>query len=168
MAEAQFPVNDQVLADPVHLIMEDGRSAGAVSLDQAKYLAHQASLDLVEISPRANPPVAKLLDYNKFRYQQEKQARQSAAKNPQLKEMRLSFSINPHDLETKARRARQFLSEGHFVRAFINLRGRENAFPEKAKQRLVSFMSTIDGALEKDVTHVGKKVQLIIKPRKQN
>lgn len=166
MTEAQFPVNDQIIADPVHLIMDDGRSAGTVSLDQAKYLAHQSLLDLVEISPRANPPVVKLLDYNKFRYQQEKQARQSAAKNPQLKEIRLSFSIGTHDLETKARRARQFLSEGHFIRAFINLRGRENAFPEKAKQRLEDFMSTIGGVLEKDVTHIGKKVQLIIKPQK--
>lgn len=167
MVEQHFPVNDQIVADPVHLIMDDGRSAGTVSLDQAKYLAAQSQLDLVEISPKANPPVAKLLDYNKFRYQQEKQARQSAAKNLQLKEVRLSFSINAHDQETKARQARQFLAEGHFVRAFINLRGRENAFPEKAKQRLIAFMDLISGALEKDITHVGRKVQLIIKPQKQ-
>jgi|GEM_PF-2033990 len=148
--------------------MSDGRSAGVVSLDQARYLAREHNLDLVEISSTNDPPIVKLLDYNKYRYQQEKLARQAQVnrKNNQLKEMRLSFSIDEHDLETKANRAREFLAEGHFVRVFIKLRGRENVFPGKAKQILFDFQNRVGGAEEQPVSQVANKVQLTMKPKK--
>lgn len=132
--------------------------------------AREASLDLVEIAPKAHPPVAKLLDYNKFRYEQEKKARQSArsAKNPQLKEVRLSFRIGAHDVETKAKRAKAFLDEGHFLKAFIVLRGRENVFPDKAKGILEMFRQATDSSIEQPVTHIGNRVQVILKPGKTN
>lgn len=145
--------------------MEDGQSGGTVSLDQARYLSHQYGLDLVEIAPKAQPPVVRLLDYNKFRYEQEKHARQSKKTANQLKEMRLSYAIDSHDLATKAKRAKEFLDQGHFVRAFINLRGRQNVFPDKAKQVLNQFMAEVDGEVEQPVSHVGKRVQLIIKKK---
>lgn len=147
--------------------MNDGRSAGAVSLDQARYLAAQYELDLVEIGPNASPPIAKLLDYNKYRYQQEKHARGATKSKTELKEMRLSFRINSHDIETKAKRAKEFLDEGDFVRVYINLRGRENMFPDKAKQTLMDFVSHVEGEIEQPVNQAGKKIQLIIKPKKK-
>lgn len=148
--------------------MEDGRSGGTVSLDQARYLAEQYGLDLVELNGQATPAIVKLLDYNKYRYQQEKHAR--AAGKPkvnELKEVRLSFSIDDHDLMVKANRAKEFLAQGNFVRVAIQLRGRENVFPEKAKQRLEEFAQTVDAVIEQPVTHLGKKIHLIIKPKKK-
>lgn len=148
--------------------MNDGRSAGTVSLDQARYLAAQHELDLVEIGSNATPPITKLLDYNKYRYQQEKHARGTTRTKTELKEMRLSFRINSHDLETKAKRAKEFLDAGDFVRVYINLRGRENIFPDKAKQTLLDFVAFVDGEIEQPVNQAGKKIQLIVKPKKKN
>lgn len=145
--------------------MNDGESRGVISTQDALRLAREFELDLVEIAPKAQPPVAKLLDYNKFRYEQEKKARHAAksSKNPQLKEVRLSFGIGQHDIETKAKRAKEFLDEGNFIRAYITLRGRENVFPDKAKQTLESFRQVLGAVAEQPVTHVGNKVQVILK-----
>lgn len=145
--------------------MPDGRSAGNVSIDQAKYLASQYELDLVLINVNATPPIAKILDYNKFRYQQEKQTR-GGKKVGQLKEVRLSYRIDPHDLETKANRARKFLEEGHLVRVFIKLRGRENLFLAQAKTGLEKFLDLCGGQWEQSITQVDKRIQAVIKPRK--
>lgn len=148
--------------------MNDGQSGGTVSLDQARYLAEQYGFDLVELNGQASPIIVKLLDYNKYRYQQEKHARIAGKpKVNELKEVRLSFSIDSHDLEVKANRAKEFLADGHFVRVAIQLRGRENVFPEKAKQRLEEFAQTVDAVIEQPVTHLGKKIHLIIKPKKK-
>lgn len=147
--------------------MNDGRSAGTVDIDQARYLAAEYQLDLVEIGPNASPPVAKLLDYNKYRYQQEKHARGGVKQKNELKEVRLSYSINSHDLETKGKRAKEFLDEGHFVRAYINLRGRENVFPEKAEKNLLAFAELIGAAIDQPVNKTGKKVQIILKANKK-
>jgi translation initiation factor IF-3 len=147
--------------------MNDGRSAGTVSLDQARYLAAEHGRAPVDIGSNATPPVAKLLDYNKYRYQQEKHARGTTRTKTELKEMRLSFRIGGHDLETKAGRAKEWLDAGDFVRVYINLRGRENIFPDKAKQTLLDFVSHVDGEIEQPVNQAGKKIQLIVKPKKK-
>jgi translation initiation factor IF-3 len=146
--------------------MDDGRSMGVVPLSEAKALAREKELDLVELNGSARPPIVKILDFNKYRYQQEKQARGLSKQNNELKEVRLSFKIGVHDLEVKAKKAKEFLETGNFVRVFINLRGRENVFPDKAKQTLLDFSKLVDAELEQPVTHEGKKVQLIIKKRK--
>lgn len=148
--------------------MEDGRSAGNVSLDQARYLAAQSDLDLVELNPNANPPIVKLLDYNKYRYQQEKTARGVKQHSTELKEIRLSFSINDHDVAIKANRAKEFLDDGNFVRAYIQLRGRENIFPDKAKQTLIEFGNQIGAEIEKPPSQTGKRIEIIVKPKKKN
>lgn len=148
--------------------MSDGQSGGTVSLDQARYLAEQYGIDLVELNAQASPAIVKLLDYNKYRYQQEKHARIAGKpKVNEMKEVRLSFSIDDHDLMVKANRAKEFLDAGHFVRVAIQLRGRENVFPDKAKARLESFAQTVDAVIEQPVTHLGKKIHLIIKPKKK-
>lgn len=146
--------------------MDDGRSAGTVSLDQARYLAAQSDLDLVEIGPAATPPVAKLLDYNKYRYQQEKHARGHKAKTSELKEIRLGFKTDEHDLATKAKRAQQFLDQGHIVRVYIQLRGRENVFPDKAKQTLDQFRGRVNAETDQPISQVGKRVIIILRKKK--
>lgn len=146
--------------------MDDGRQAGVVSTDQARYLAEQSELDLVEIAPNTNPPVAKLLDFNKFRYQQEKHARQTKAKGGEMKEIRLSFRIDEHDLSTKAKRAKEFLDEGHLVRAYILLRGRENIFPDKAKETLSAFQQLLDAQVEQPVLQIGSRIQVTLRGKK--
>lgn len=162
----EFPVNEQIVASKVHLIMNDGRSAGVVSIDQARYLAAQHGLDLVEINSSTKEPIVKLLNYNKYRYQQEKQLKGTVKKTNQLKEIRLGFSTDEHDLETKAKKAREFLESGHFVRVYLQMRGRENIFVDKAKQTLLAFQQRVGATIEQPITHLGKKVQLIIKPKK--
>jgi len=147
--------------------MDDGRSAGVVTLDQARYLATEHGLDLVLINSKTNPPIAKLLDYNKYRYQKEKQSRSSQRRTSQLKEIRLSFTIDKHDLEIKAKRAREFLEQGHLVRIFIILRGRQNVFPDKAKQILRDFLEMAQAEQEQEITAVGERIQLIMKPKKR-
>lgn len=146
--------------------MEDGRSLGVIPLSQARQLAQEKGLDLVELNGSARPPIIKVLDFNKYRYQQEKQARGMVKQNNELKEVRLSFQIGDHDLEVKAKKAREFLEGGNFVRVFINLRGRENVFPDKAKRILEDFRQLVGADLEQAVSHEGKKVQLIIKKKK--
>lgn len=163
--ERKLLVNEEIIVPQVHLIVADGRSAGTVSADQARYLASQDELDLVLINVNATPPIAKILDYNKFRYQQEKQTR-GTKKTGQLKEMRLSFRINDHDLETKATRAKRFLANGDLVRIFILLRGRENIFPDRAKTVLQKFMEMSGGDWEQPISQVEKRVQAIVKPSK--
>lgn len=166
MIEQKFPVNEEIREREVHLIMQDGRSAGTVSLDQARYLASQYDLDLVQINNQ-KPPVVKLLDYNKYRYQQEKNAR-TVKKTGQLKEMRLSFLIDEHDLATKATQARKFLADGSLVRLFILLRGRQNLFPDKGKAVLEKFRAAAGGEWEQNVTQVGKRLQAIIRAGKKS
>ena len=147
------------------MILPDGRSAGAVSIDQARYLASEYEMDLILINVNSTPPIAKILDYNKLKYQQEKQSR-NAKKTSQLKEMRLSFRINDHDLEIKANQAKKFLAEGHMVRAFTLLRGRENLFPDKAKAGLDKFTELTGGQWEQTPLQVGKRITGIIRPKK--
>ncbi len=146
--------------------MDDGRSAGKVGLDQARYLAAQAELDLVEIGPNASPPVTKLLDFNKYRYQQEKHARGNKTRANDLKEIRLGFKTDDHDLETKAKRAQQFLDQGHIVRVYIQLRGRENVFPDKAKQTLDQFRQRTVSEMDSPITQVGKRIICILRKKK--
>lgn len=168
LTDREHRINHEIRVPQVHLILADGESHGTVATQEALRLAREAGLDLVEIAPKATPPVTKLLDYNKFRYEQEKKARHSTknARNPQLKEVRLSFRIGTHDIQTKAKRAREFMEQGHFIRVLIVLRGRENVFPDKAKERLEEFRVVTDSIVEQPVTHVGNRVQVILKAKK--
>lgn len=164
--DKKYRINYEITAPEVHLILDDGRSLGVVPTSQARSLAKEKELDLVELNGNARPPIVKILDFNKYRYQQEKQSRGMAKQSNELKEVRLSFQIGGHDLEVKAKKAKEFLDDGDFVRVFINLRGRENIFPEKAKQILLDFQQLVGADLERPISHEGKKVQLIIKKKK--
>ena len=113
----------------MRVINDQGDQLGIMSRAEALNAAEESGLDLVEISPNANPPVAKIVDWGKFNYQKTKQQQKSKrnAKNPELKQMRLGMKISDHDLEVKLKKVQKFLDAGHKAKITVFYRGRENA-----------------------------------------
>ena len=125
-------VNDQIIAPRVRLVGKDGDQLGIVSLEDALTKAGDQGLDLVEVAPKADPPVAKILDYGKFRYEQQKRQRESKKKQHVItnKEVRMRPSIGDHDLETKINHSIKFLQEGSRLKISVRFRGRELSRPD--------------------------------------
>lgn len=115
---------------------------GIVSFDEAKRLAIEKSLDLVEIGPNANPPVVKMIDYSKFLYQQKK-LKKNKIQPLKIKVVRFSVRIASHDLDVKANQASKFLRKGHKVQVYLMLKGREKGYIDIAKEKLKDFLSRI-------------------------
>lgn len=132
IAATEPRVNDQIRISPVRLIDGEGEQVGVVALQRAREEAAASGLDLVEVAPNARPPVVKLLDYGKFRYDEQKKAREAKKKQHQteLKEVQLRPRTGDHDFETKLRRARKFLKQGNMVKLVMRFRGRELRRPE--------------------------------------
>ncbi|QDU67354.1 translation initiation factor IF-3 [Engelhardtia mirabilis] len=133
MASQNYRVNRQIRSREVRLIGADGEPVGVVSIDRAKVLAQEAGLDLVEVSPNARPPVCKVMDFGKFKYDQKKKERASGKKGrvvSGLKELRVRPAIDKHDLEYRLKNGRKFLEEGHKVQVVCIFRGRQMAHPE--------------------------------------
>ncbi|MBI5272897.1 MAG: translation initiation factor IF-3 [Chlamydiia bacterium] len=120
-------INREIRADKLRVISESGEQLGILSLRDALAMAETAGLDLVEIAPTAKPPVAKIIDYGKFRYHQQKKEKDSKKAQVQIKikEIKLKPNIDTHDFQTKVKHARDFLLEGNKVRISIMFRGRE-------------------------------------------
>lgn len=120
-------INKEIRADRLRVISEKGEQIGILSLREALAMAEEAGLDLVEISPSAKPPVAKIIDYGKFRYHQQKKEKDSKKSQIQIrvKEVKLKPNIDTHDFQTKLKHAREFLLKGNKVRLTIVFRGRE-------------------------------------------
>lgn len=106
-------------------------------------LALEREMDLIEVAAKTDPPVCRIMDFGKFQYQKEKKSKNSKAHKVEIKGIRLSFNIAPHDLEMKAAQAQKFLEKGDRVRAEIVLRGREKAFANSAKEKLENFKNFI-------------------------
>lgn len=125
-------VNEQIRISPVRLIGEDGEQIGVVAIDKARERAAEVQLDLVEVAPRARPPVVKLMDWGKHKYEQQKKAREARKNQHQVevKEVQLRPRTDDHDFDVKAKRARRFLEEGNVVRVVVRYRGRELRRPE--------------------------------------
>lgn len=125
----QVRLNEHIRASSLRVIDEDGQQMGVMSKREALDLAQQRELDLVEISPNADPPVAKIVDWGKYNYQRTKQLQKQkrSAKNPELKQMRFGLKIGDHDLDVKLKKVTGFLEDGHKVKITIFYRGREMA-----------------------------------------
>jgi len=144
-------VNEQIRISPVRLIAEDGEQVGVVAIDTARERAADVELDLVEVAPQARPPVVKIMDWGKFKYEQQRKARE-ARKNQhhvEVKEVQLRPRTDDHDFDVKLKRARRFLSDGNVVRIVVRYRGRELRRPEVG-------IAMMDRAIEKlgDVARV--------------
>lgn len=141
----QLRANDRIRADIVMLIDDKGTHHGELPLAEAKKIAEAAGLDLVEVSPKAQPPVCKILDYGKLQYIQSKQARQHQAnqKKVSTKGIRIGIRTDAHDLDFKKKQAEKFLDKGHKVKVEIVLRGREKAHQDLAKKNITDFLAMI-------------------------
>lgn len=128
-------------------------------------MAYDGGYDLVELNPNRNPPVVKMLDYGKYRYELEKKKREARnkTKGPELKEIRLSRKIDKHDLETKARRAKEWLDEGDKVRIYLQLMGREFMFANQAREIIDTFRAMIGGVYEQEPNLLGNRLIAIVR-----
>jgi len=124
-----YRVNEKIRFSPVMVIDQHGENLGAIPVDKAKQLARTAKLDLVEVAPHARPPVCRIMDFGKFRYEQslKEKKQRSKTKSTQTKEIRLSPGIADHDIETKTKAARKFLESGFKVQLKLQYSKRENA-----------------------------------------
>ena len=158
------------MADEVRLIDEEGVMVGIVSIDEALARAEEADLDLVNISPNADPPVCKILDYGKYRYEQQKKEK-NAKKNQhvtEIKEIRLSASLEDHDIEVKAKNAIKFLQDGDKVKVSLRFRGRERDYTQLGFDAMERFAAMVAdyGVIEKEPKMEGRRMNMFLAPKK--
>ncbi|MBI5134944.1 translation initiation factor IF-3 [Candidatus Uhrbacteria bacterium] len=161
-----FLINEKITALQVQVIDEDGNNVGVLPTAQAIQLARSKELDLVEVFPKANPPVAKILDYGQFKYWKEKEARKQKAHQHQvdIKGVRLSLRIGAHDLDMRRTQALRFLEQGDKVRAEIILRGRERQQTEMAVKIIRDFIAGLGTGIrvDQDITKQAGKISMIV------
>jgi translation initiation factor IF-3 len=163
-------INDRIRVPEVRLVGPEGEQVGVVSIGEALRLAQDSELDLVEVAPMARPPVAKLMDYGKFKYESAQKARE-ARRNQALtviKEMRLRLKIDPHDYETKKGHVERFLKGGDKVKITVMFRGREQSRPEmgyRLLQRLAADVADL-GVVESNPKQDGRNMVMVIAPHR--
>ena len=159
-------MNNQIQAGVVRVIDEQGQNLGEMNTDEAIRLAREKRLDLIEVSPDATPPVCRIVDIGKWKYEQAKKARAQRAhqKQVELKGIRITMRASLHDLGTRARQAEKFLNGGDKVRVEMLLRGRERANQDFARQRFTEFTSllAIPYKIEQDIKREPRGLSLII------
>jgi translation initiation factor IF-3 len=153
----------------VRLVDQDGNQVGVVATYEAKRIANEAGLDLVEVAPTARPPVCRIMDFGKYKYEQAKKAKESKKKQHiiMVKEMRFRPKIEEHDFQFKTRHVRQFLEEGNKVRCFVLFRGRERAhveFGERVLARVAEILKDIS-SIEMKPTLEGRSMNMVLAPK---
>lgn len=168
--EAQHKINDKITAQEVRVVFE-GKEPQVMSTSKALELAEEEGLDLVEISPNANPPVCKILDYKKFLYNQKRKQKELKAKQTKIvvKEIRFGPNTDEHDFNFKLAHAKKFLEEGSKVKAFVFFRGRTIVFKDRGEILLLKFAQELAdyGIVEQLPKLEGKKMILMINPKKK-
>lgn len=164
-----FRTNDRIRAAKIMLIREDGTSEGVQSLFSALQKSREAELDLVEISPNNIPPVCRIMDFGKFKYEQEKKDRENRQKSKtgELKEIRLSAKIGSHDLEVKAAKARELVEKGDKIMVSLKLRGRENIFADRAIEVIHQFADMAGMDLLDRPKKLGNQFRVSLIPKKE-
>ena len=162
-------VNRQIRISPVRVIADNGDQLGVLTIDEAIAAAQERGLDLVEVAPLARPPVVKIMDYGKFKFEQAKMARQAKKKQHviHLKEVKYRPGIEEHDFMTKTRHAREFLQEGNKVKVTLMFRGRQIAHPELGRQvvnRVAEELADV-AKIESDPKFEGKFMTMILAPK---
>lgn len=162
-------INEQIKDKEVRVISETGEQLGIMPTARALELAEEADLDLVNISPNAAPPVCKIMDYGKYKYEQgkkQKEARKNQ-KTVEIKEMRLSPAIDTHDMEIKAKNVRKFLVGGNKVKVSIRFKGRQLAHTDKGRAVMQQFITMLDdvAAVEKNAKMDGRSMFMVLTPK---
>ena len=151
------------------MIDSDGTQLGIMSLESAMDLANEKKMDLVNIAPNANPPVCKILDYGKYRYELQKKEKEARKKQKitQIKEIRLSTFIEEHDINVKAHTALKFLKEGDKVKVSLRFRGREKDYASKGLEVMRKFAEAVSeaGVVEKKPEFEGRSLIMIMAPK---
>ncbi len=168
----ELQINNEISDKEVRVVGDDGAQLGIMSSREALKLAEQKGLDLVKISPQANPPVCKIIDYGKYRFEQNKRAKE-AKKNQhivEVKEIRLSLSIDSHDLNTKLKHASKFISAGDKVKVTIRFRGREMGHPEAGYEVMNKFAEACEefATIEKKAKLEGRNMIMFLAPKSKN
>lgn len=168
MKQENTLINDQIKFDAVLVIGVNGEQLGTMSSKEANKIADEADLDLVLVSPNAKTPVCKIMDYNKFKFEQTKKAK-AAKKNQKevvVKEIQLSLNIEDHDFNTKVRNARKFLEQQNRVNVVLRLRGRENVYGDRAFALATRFFEACEdiAKLNKPIAREGNNVAFIMFP----
>lgn len=169
----QVRINERIRLSPVRLIDDEGNQVGVLPVDEALSMARAKGLDLVEVSAASRPIVCKIMDYGRFRYEQEKKAREAKKSQHQvdLKEVKFRPNINPHDFETKARLAQKFLEQGKHVKITIMFRMREMRRPENGYEVLRRVREFLEGVAKVDREPSkeleGRDLTMVLRPAKR-
>jgi len=165
-------VNEQIRVREIRLIDDEGNQKGIVPVMEALRMAKERELDLVEVAPTANPPVCKILDFGKYRFEQEKKLRDSKKNQKvlKIKEIRMQPKIGTGDLDTKAKHVQEFLDEGDKVKVTIRFRGRELAHTELGYEVLKEVLKRLTSAyvVEKPATMEGRFLSMTISAKAKN
>lgn len=159
-------INGQIRDKEIRVIGEDGEQLGIMSPREAMKIAQEAELDLVKIAPKAQPPVCKIIDYGKYRYElarKEKEAKKKQ-KTVEVKEVRLSPNIETNDLNTKVNNAKKFISKGNKVKVTLRFRGREMAHMQQSKHILDDFAKLLEdvAVVEKPAKLEGRSMSMVL------
>jgi translation initiation factor IF-3 len=168
LAEKDLRINGQIRVREVRLIRDDGEQ-GIMPTANALELAREAGMDLVEVAPQAVPPVVKIMDYGKFKFENEKKVRDSKKKQKllKLKEIRMQPKIDDHDLDFKSKHVREFLSEGNKVKVTVRFRGRELAHTELGLDVLNDVLKRVEGeyVMDKAPSMEGRFMSMVLSPK---
>lgn len=169
--QPEVEMNQRIRDREIRVIGAAGEQLGIMSAEQANRLADEQNLDLVKISPQANPPVCKLMDYSKYKFEKAKRDKE-AKKNQKLNEIKriwLSMTIDPHDSEHKARQAADFLKSGNKVEVSIRMRGRQQAHARLGVDIMQEFYHFVEdvGVIERAPLTEGRNILMILAPKKQ-
>jgi translation initiation factor IF-3 len=161
-------VNRQIRISPVRVIATDGEQLGILPIERALEIAEEQGLDLVEVAPLARPPVCRIMDYGKFKYEEQRKAREARKKqhHVQIKEVKMRPGIEDHDFDFKTKHARRFLEEGNKVKLTMMFRGRQMAHPEHGRQVLdkVSGMLADIAKIEMHPQMEGRSMTMVLTP----
>ncbi len=170
ISDKRVRVNEQIRISPIRLIQDDGEQIGIVSIDEARERATERGMDLVEVAPEARPPVVKMMDYGKFKYEAARAAREAKKKqhNIQVKEVKFRPGIEDHDYEFKLRHARRFLDEGNKVKLTMMFRGRQVTHPEIGVEVLSRATEELKdvGKVESHPNFEGRIMSMVLAPLK--
>jgi translation initiation factor IF-3 len=160
-------INEQIRISPIRVIGHDGAQLGVINTDEALQQARAAGMDLVEVAPTEKPPVCRIMDFGKFKYQQKKRQHKGHTHHSKNKELRLRPKIGDHDLLTKVNRAKEFLAEKDKVVFSVIFRGRENAHIDEGYKLVDRLIKELDGVakLEQNPSMQGRRIVVIFAPK---
>ncbi|ACK42588.1 MULTISPECIES: translation initiation factor IF-3 [Dictyoglomus] len=170
--DKDYRVNEKIRAREIRVVDEDGKQLGIMPVSEALKLARERNLDLVEVAPNANPPVCKIMDFGKFKYElarKEKEAKKNQKIASEVKEIKIRPNIEEHDYQVKLRKIREFLEKGYKVRLIILFKGRQliyNEWGDKLLERILQDISDL-GTAEKKGQQVGMSLVTMLIPGKK-